>query len=51
MNNINAKTLEGVYIYIYIYIYIDRFNEKIKVKNNINKLKKDSKTMPVIDTG
>ena len=47
MNNINAKTLEGVYIYI----YIDRFNEKIKVKNNINKLKKDSKTMPVIDTG
>ena len=49
MNNINAKTLEGVYIYIYI--YIDRFNEKIKVKNNINKLKKDSKTMPVIDTG
>ena len=22
MNNINAKTLEGVYIYIYIYIYI-----------------------------
>ena len=46
MNKINAKTLEGVYIYIYI--YIDKFNE---IKNNKINKEKDSKTMPVIDTG
>ena len=44
MNKINAKTLEGVYIYI----YIDKFNE---IKNNKINKEKDSKTMPVIDTG
>ena len=42
MNKINAKTLEGVYI------YIDKFNE---IKNNKINKEKDSKTMPVIDTG
>ena len=48
MKNQNARSLERVYIYIYIYIYIDKFNE---IKNNKINKEKDSKTMPVIDTG
>ena len=49
MDNIIASTLERVYIYIYI--YIGKFNEKIKSKDNINKLKIDSNKKPVINTG
>ena len=35
----------------YLTADIDKFNKKIKSKNNINKLKVDSKKKPVIDTG
>ncbi len=35
----------------YLTTYIHKLNEKIKSKNNINKLKVDSNKKPVIDTG
>ena len=56
MNNIIAKTLTTVKSIFLPKIKLvncasHKLNEKIKNKNNINKLKIDSNKKPVIDTG
>ena len=42
---------ESLFIQPGIKLYSNKFNEKITIKNNVNKLKIDSNKKPVLDTG
>ena len=42
---------ESLFIQPEIKLYSNKFNEKITIKNNVNKLKIDSNKKPVLDTG
>ena len=50
-NPCNCREKKSLFIQLGIKLYSNKFNEKITIKNNVNKLKIDSNKKPVLNTG
>ena len=50
-NPCNCRERKSLFIQFGIKLYSNKFNEKITIKNNVNKLKIDSNKKPVLNTG
>ena len=50
-NPCNCRERKSLFIQLGIKLYSNKFNEKITIKNNVNKLKIDSNKKPVLNTG